>query len=173
MDKGLLYRIAYRKLNDVTPLKTDCGQLCGKACCKGDQETGMYLFPGETVMYLSKPDFLTIKPTSLHFSTVNIELAVCKGSCPRYMRPLSCRIFPLTPYLDKNGRLDIIMDPRAARICPIAMYSAQNATVLNKLFTRIVRRVFRLLIQDKDIYSFVEYISREMDDYLYLADILK
>lgn len=173
MDKGLLYRIAYRKLNHVTPLKTDCGQLCSKACCKGDQETGMYLFPGETVMYHSKPEFLTIKPTSLHFGAGDIELAVCKSSCPRQMRPLSCRIFPLTPYLDKRGRLDIIMDPRAAQICPVARYSAQNVTVLNSLFTRNVREVFRLLIQDKEIYSFVEYVSRHMDEYLYLADVLK
>lgn len=40
-------------LNDITPLKFDCGVLCNKACCKGDKNTGMYLYPGEELMYMS------------------------------------------------------------------------------------------------------------------------
>ena len=50
------YRYAYSLLEEVTPLPADCGQLCGAACCKGDDETGMYLFPGERVMYRVMPD---------------------------------------------------------------------------------------------------------------------
>ena len=38
---------ARRLLADLTPLQTDCGALCGGACCKGDEGTGMLLFPGE------------------------------------------------------------------------------------------------------------------------------
>lgn len=34
-------------LGDLTPLKTDCGRLCGGAWLPGDEQTGMLLFPGE------------------------------------------------------------------------------------------------------------------------------
>ncbi len=37
-------------LSDLTPLLTDCGRLCGVACCKGDEQTGMLLFPGEEAL---------------------------------------------------------------------------------------------------------------------------
>ena len=37
-------------LSDLTPLLTDCGRLCGFACCKGDEQTGMLLFPGEEAL---------------------------------------------------------------------------------------------------------------------------
>jgi len=36
-------------IGELTPLKGhDCGQLCSAACCKGDEQTGMLLFPGES-----------------------------------------------------------------------------------------------------------------------------
>jgi hypothetical protein len=43
-------------LADVTPLKTDCGKVCGAKCCRSleDEETGMLLFPGEEEAYLEK-----------------------------------------------------------------------------------------------------------------------
>ena len=42
-------RTAREKLKDVTPLKRDCGRVCGAACCRSPEgeETGMLLFPGE------------------------------------------------------------------------------------------------------------------------------
>ena len=46
-----IYKSIYRYWDDTTPLYGDCGKLCGKACCESDEtdedETGMYLFPGE------------------------------------------------------------------------------------------------------------------------------
>ena len=38
-------------LENATPLKGDCGRLCRAACCAGDEETGMLLFPGEETLY--------------------------------------------------------------------------------------------------------------------------
>ena len=40
-------------LSDVTPLKTDCGRICGGACCQPDEDGqgGMLLFPGEEGLY--------------------------------------------------------------------------------------------------------------------------
>ena len=45
--------VAARKLLEViTPLQTDCGLVCGGACCQTHpgEETGMLLFPGEAAL---------------------------------------------------------------------------------------------------------------------------
>ena len=44
-------RAARNLLETLTPLKTDCGRLCQGACCQGDEQTGMLLFPGEEAFY--------------------------------------------------------------------------------------------------------------------------
>lgn len=43
-------------LETLTPLKRDCGRLCGGACCQPDEtgENGMLLFPFED-SYYAKP----------------------------------------------------------------------------------------------------------------------
>ena len=46
-DKIYLIKKAYELLDRVTPLTYDCGKLCGGRCCKGDGNTGMWLFPYE------------------------------------------------------------------------------------------------------------------------------
>ena len=40
-------RDCYEILGDLTPLKSNCGKLCGAACCESDEtgENGMLLFP--------------------------------------------------------------------------------------------------------------------------------
>ena len=60
-------------LEDVTPLKTDCGLTCGHICChpmEGEM-TGMLL--------------------------------ICSGRCNRADRPLSCRLMPLIPVVREDG----------------------------------------------------------------------
>ena len=44
-------------LEELTPLKTDCGKVCGARCCRSleGEETGMLLFPGEEEYYLEDP----------------------------------------------------------------------------------------------------------------------
>jgi hypothetical protein len=69
--------------------------------------------------------------------------------------------------------LDIIIDPRAAQVCPIAKYGTRENAVMNSSFTRITREVFCLLTQDREIRSFVEYLSRILDEYLYLTNTFK
>ena len=175
MNKKLLYLKAYRLLNNSTPLKLDCGTLCNAACCEGDEDTGMYLFPGEEVMYESKPDFLTIKPTDLTtHDNENVLLAVCRGKCDRSLRPLSCRIFPLTPYIGTDNAsanaavnaISVIIDPRAKHLCPIAQYC--DPKKLNQFFVRDVRSVFHLLGQDVEIRNFIAQLSRILDEFTHL-----
>ena len=164
MNKRLLYKKAYRILHNSTPLKLDCGVLCNKACCKGDEETGMYLFPGEEVMYEAVPQLLSIKQTTQRYgSNVPVKLAVCRGDCNRMLRPLACRIFPLTPYISSEGTLSVKTDVRAKALCPIAIHS--NTEDINPFFVRNVYKVFRLLIDDKNVKEFIEYLSNLQDEY--------
>jgi hypothetical protein len=60
MNAKKLYKHIYKLLEDVTPIKADCGKLCNAACCEGDDETGMYLFPFEETMYDGTEKWLKI-----------------------------------------------------------------------------------------------------------------
>lgn len=168
MAKIEIYRQAYDILENVTPLRLDCGKLCNKACCQDPEgeEAGMYLFPGEESIYSPQPDWLTIK--KVHW-TVNphrkVYLATCSGACDRSIRPLSCRIFPLTPYIGSSDILQIKMDIRAKPICPLAQ---QGRKALNIDFIQKVRKAIQILIKDPDIKDFVRELSSILDDYIRL-----
>ena len=62
-------------LADVTPLKTDCGKVCGARCCRPleTEETGMLLFPGEEELYREKAGW-TLRETPAG------TIAICSGS---------------------------------------------------------------------------------------------
>lgn len=151
------YERLYKKVKDImedkTPLKKDCGFLCGKACCKGDSETGMLLFPFEETAFEVTEN-------------QGVRLCVCQGSCNRDERPISCMLFPFFPYIDKNGRVKVIPDIRGAKMCPIVRNFTE--TKLDRRFIRRVKKVGRLLIKDEECRSFLEGISREMDAYISL-----
>ena len=53
MNSAYLYLQLYRLFDSITPVRTDCGGLCDKACCRGD-DGGMYLFPGECLYFIQK-----------------------------------------------------------------------------------------------------------------------
>lgn len=56
MDQAL--RTAREIMCNITPLRFDCGRLCGAACCAPDEEGdgGMLLFPGEEALYEPLPE---------------------------------------------------------------------------------------------------------------------
>ena len=150
-----LYKKARRIMEDKTPLKKDCGLICGKACCKGDGETGMLLFPNEeTTLDVTEKD--------------GVRLCVCDGSCDREERPLSCMIFPFFPYITEEGRVKVIPDIRGYDVCPVVRNFAE--TKLDRRFLRRVKKVGRLLAVDEECRAFLEEISREMDTYISLLD---
>lgn len=150
-----LYKKAKNIMQDKTPLKKDCGLLCGKACCKGDAETGMLLFPFEE--------------TSLPVTEKNgVRLCVCDGSCNRRERPLSCMIFPFFPYITRDGRIKVIPDIRGSGICPIVRNFTE--TKIDRRFLRRVKKVGRLISEDDECRTFLEEISRETDLYLELLE---
>jgi len=160
-----LYEKAYAMLDKTTPLLTDCGVLCNKACCaEGDEETGMYLFPGEEEMYSGDHPWLIIEESSLTYGNGKpVLLAICKEPCPRESRPLSCRIFPLTPYIENGRTLIVRTDPRAVPICPLARSSSTQK--IDENFVDTVADALRLLIKDNEIRSFILKLSRLIDEH--------
>lgn len=169
--KKRLYLKLYQILERVTPLKSDCGLLCNKACCDGgDEDLGRYLFPGEELL-LSGLEYFRITPTDIQLKNGNpVLLAICDGKCDRRLRPLACRIFPLTPYLTYRGTLTLEMDIRAVGTCPLA--KGKNTPPLQLDFIRAVRQSIRIMSQDSDIVSFIETLSRILDEYAQLPDLL-
>ena len=168
MNSAYAYLQLYRLFDNCTPIAADCGKFCGKACCKGD-ECGMYLFPGEKKVFdMLKPEWSKLDFSDLEYGfdgkIKKTPILFCNGRCDRYQRPLACRIFPLTPYIDKNKKLSIIIDPRAKSICPLT-YDI-DISHFDRKFVKNVKRTFNVLSQNKEIYSFLDTYSRQLDECL-------
>lgn len=131
-------------LASVTPLKNDCGRLCGGACCQGDEGTGMLLFPGEAALY-EGCGFGRILTTDFALGGEKALLFVCRGACPREMRPLSCRLFPLFLRLSEDGSSRVRLDPRARALCPLCGY---GISALDPAFLRAAREAYDVLLED-------------------------
>ena len=145
-------------LTGLTPIKSDCGDLCGAACCVEPEDgeiIGMALFPGEKALYENKSEWYKIY---YDFRGKNPVL-VCKGECPREQRPLACRIFPLTPY-SKNGKLSVKMDARSAEMCPLYRHRKKG---LQREFVQKVEEAAQTLWQSESIRRFIESTSAEID----------
>ncbi len=152
-----IYKYIYSLFDGVTPLKKDCGALCSAACCKGDNKTGMLLFPGEE--------------TSLKVIEKQGErLAVCSGRCEREERPLSCRIFPFFPVVE-NGEVRSEIDPRALSVCPLARN--YEAVRFDPLFVRRVRVAGNILIKDQACRKFLIKRTEEINEIRLAQKLLK
>lgn len=147
------YEKLYEKINeiigDLTPLKADCGVLCGHACCKGDENTGMRLFPGEI-------SNLKVKETE-----DGTLLAVCEGKCNRNERPLSCKIFPFFPCVDEDKEVYVELDMRAKRLCPLVEHADEIR--FDPRFLRAVERVGKILVKDEKCFEFLMKNTEEID----------
>ncbi|MBQ9913907.1 MAG: hypothetical protein IJO73_06740 [Clostridia bacterium] len=147
MKKDVITR-AKEVLLPYTPLSADCGLLCDKACCRGDGETGMLLFPGEdTPLPVIERD--------------GVRLCVCEGSCDRSTRPLSCIIFPFFPYMTEDGKIKAAADIRGINICPLIAH--KDEVLFSKIFLRRVARAGRILSRDEECRRFMWETSREAD----------
>lgn len=142
---------AKRIIGSLTPLKGhDCGQLCSAACCRGDDKTGMLLFPGETTV---------LAVTELSDGE---RLAVCDGTCSREQRPLACMLFPFFPTVDERGKIYAEIDSRACGICPIAAHSEE--VVFDPAFVRAVRKAGKALSKDSLCRAFMERVTAQIDE---------
>ena len=135
-------------IGDLTPMRQDCGLLCGAACCQPDEDGqgGVHLFPGERAL-LGDISWGRVQPGSL------APMLVCEAPCDRQRRPLGCRIFPLTPVRGKNGRWTVRMDARARAMCPLV---SSGIGGLNPDFVKAVRDALRLIAEDPEGDAFLE-----------------
>lgn len=154
---------AYHLLQDITPLKYNCGTLCDSLCCKNNGENGetlgMWLLPYEREVLSRCEDYTFAKAED------GTETVFCTGKCDRSKRPFACRIYPYYAHLCKmaDGRIKITIkiDPRARLSCPIANRNSYlRASVY---FKARVKMAIRSLMKD-------EKISKELfeiSDFLY------
>lgn len=148
-------REARELLESVTPLRSDCGAVCGGACCHslpGDT-TGMLLFPGEEAYYAGRPGY---RMTATEQGT----LLTCEGRCDRTDRPLSCRMFPLLPLMRPDG-VKVATDQRALAVCPLAR---QGKDALQQDFVQAVRQVGCILSQDEAQAAFLRRLTAIHDE---------
>lgn len=150
-DYKMMYEKIYNILGDLTPLKADCGVLCDKACCKGDSNIGMRLFPHEETTL----DVITNEHKD--------RIAVCDGKCDRDTRPLSCRIFPFFPTVSDNGKIFVELDDRATLLCPLIKNA--DDVLFDRKFIKAVKKIGKLLSKDRECLEFLQDCTAEIDTY--------
>lgn len=163
----------YDRLDTVSPVDFDCGQLCGEICCvAGNDEYDydnlvLYLLPGEELMYEDSDEFELYYLDSSEFQLPHswkdeVYLVKCKNppKCDRSIRPIQCRTFPLIPHLTKNGEFHLVIDENEfPYICPIV----HDHMKFNEDFLKVTHEVWSMLISNPLVYDLVEMDSRMRD----------
>lgn len=153
----------YELLEDVTPQRYDCGLLCGAACCRGDGDDGMLLFPGEKEAFEGKEGY-TVRYNPVY----GCEEVICSGSCERAERPLSCRIYPYFFYVKDDGKVTVAPDMRALGRCPLA----EKGTGASRLFLRRMRMAALVLERVPAQTAFLRQVGAALTDLGPLEEIL-
>lgn len=149
-------------LENVTPVKSDCGLMCGSLCCKKpDYDNngntgmkGMWLFPGESELYINNKNFDIIHADG----NESYPFLLCKYSCEngdfckRNERPLFCRLFPYFPLVSEikrrgetRYRIKLIIHPAAVTICPVINFKLK----ITSDFSRAVRKAVYVMLNQK------------------------
>lgn len=140
-----------------TPMKGDCGRICGAVCCSPDEtgKGGMLLFPGEEKLYDPLPEGFQILPDDSVIP--DGFLLTCAGRCERTMRPLSCMFFPIRP----TFKGDVRIDRRGLSTCPLAEYGIGG---LDSEFVQAAREAAQVLASCDEIKEYLRalgaYIKR-------------
>ena len=137
MDPLKAVRAARELLSSITPLRQDCGRLCGGACCQCDEDGqgGMLLFPGEEALYAPLPRGFSLSRDDGVLP--GMLLITCSGACDRAQRPLACRLFPLLP-----TRTGARLDRRAWAVCPLMEWGSAG---LSREFVAAVSQAGEIL----------------------------
>ena len=151
---------ARQLLEQLTPLRRDCGRICGAACCQADEDGqgGMLLLPMEDRLYTSLPSGMRLQRDDAVLP--DMKLLVCDGTCDRTQRPYACRVFPLTPVLetrDEKERLRVIVDPRAYAVCPLCEYGMNG---MDTGFAQAVLESARILCRHETYREYFRALGR-------------
>ncbi len=150
-------------LENLTPLKSDCGKRCGHACCQSPagEERGMLLFPGEAEYYRDREGYRLVP-------CAQGTLLICPGRCRREERPLSCRLFPLLPLIRQGGVIPA-MDRRGRSVCPLVR---QGMEALDPAFVAAVARAGEVLLAEAEQAAFLRMLTAEQDEWARLSQAL-
>lgn len=160
MDSNAFYRKIYDLIDASSPLGFDCGRLCGAACCRVSPELpGMYLFPGEEALLGGQPGFYISDAELPGYG--GVRLLSCSGSCPRGLRPFSCRVFPLAPKVAGDAA-KARLDPRGRPICPLCN---QPLSALSGGFVKAAEAAFAELLAEPETAGFLRALSDSIDEY--------
>lgn len=162
MNSKKIYSHIYKLLENVTPLNIDCGKLCGSVCCKGDKDTGMYLFPFEENMYEKNENWFHICDSDFLIDKKPVKIFICNGKCKRNMRPLSCRIFPVF-CIDNELKSDI----RANSLCPL-VYGQISLSEYNPDFIFNLKKVFNILNKFSITKKYIKETEKLISEYKFL-----
>ncbi|MGI6257371.1 MAG: hypothetical protein ACOYJU_04825 [Anaerovoracaceae bacterium] len=159
------YLAMYRLLNSVSPLATDCGELCGSICCLPvGEDLGIYLLPGEEKVFTQREDWISWDSESVDGYEFpdswrgKVYFIRCKTApiCPREMRPLQCRFYPLEPHLTEDDRLLLIWSTaNTPYTCPLI----REEMTLEPSFIKASYTVWKRLIEEPLIYDLVKLDS--------------
>ena len=178
------YKAIYSLLDRVSPVDFDCGILCGAACClcdyapedieynaAGDQNAneymGLMLLPGEEKVFDKSDDewiewgFLLAEeydyPDSWHGRVPFIQ---CRTAplCKREKRPIQCRTFPLSPHIDDDGVLHMIL---CADELPYECPLITDFVRLNDDFIKATYTCWKHLLRDQKILDLVMMDSED------------
>lgn len=158
----------YNITKDITPLKTDCGQLCGSICCRTDEKNslGIYLFPGEECMFNGDEEWIQWEicdrdeqffppswPQKLYFIK-------CTSFCQREKRPLACRFFPLTPHFNNQNNFCLIYETLDLPYsCPLI----SKKIPLQEEFIKTVAGCWEIMLKDYRLEDIVREDSLERE----------
>ena len=157
MKKENVIKSCYAVLRKHTPLDFDCGKICNGKCCKGDEKTGMLLFPGEENFI--DPNINVIE------NHQGDKLAVCNGTCDRNRRPLSCRIYPLFPLVSEEEgeeQIRVVIDFRAD--CPLS----DGKYKFSRRFVKGVKRVGKYLLINEETAAYYKELCDVHNDHFEL-----
>ena len=134
---------AYAAIGERTPLCSDCGVLCGAACCEsdGDGQGGVDLLPGE-IELIGNAEWMETS----HDPSMDAEMIVCTAMCEREKRPFLCRVFPMCTVVGRDGRWTVRMDARARAMCPLTRGGVRG---LDPQFVRGCVRAVRILAEEE------------------------
>lgn len=150
-------------LRNLTPLKMNCGRLCGGACCQDDEtgENGMLLFPGEEALYARPIEGFPFRLADDDTLFPGGKRLICQGHCPREQRPLACRLFPLRVRIS-GGRAVAEIDPRAWCVCPLPEQGGLRA--MSGAFVEAVKKAGDLLLADPPQRAALESEQKLLDE---------
>ncbi len=157
-----IFAKALALLENVTPLKNDCGLLCERACCQSDPDVGgdVWLFPYENELEYDWAEKRTVR---LPVTGERAGAIRCSGACNRSLRPFCCRIFPLSPvFSKKKNEWSVRMDRRAMMVCPLCEYGLK---ALSPEFVNAAKEAVRLLATDPECERFLLAIYKEESAY--------